>query len=196
MAALIQQRSSDYRAEPGGDMAIDKQTIASRTTNAESRLQAVEKILRQTVDLRDRERALGELRNLVQAMATDGIHRDAPMREICARVGDRWSSLILLLLSASNFRHSTLRRLIGTVSYEGRISQRMLTLRLRGLERDGLIARHVTDTHPPGTEYSLTELGRGLLTQFENLMRWIRANNAEIYRAREQFSARSETPRD
>lgn len=177
-------------------MAVEKPAIASRTFNVENKLQIVEKILRQATDLRDLGRALDELRVLVQAMAATGIHRDAPVREICARVGDRWSSLILLLLRAGSFRHSTLRKLIGTVSYEGRISQRMLTLRLRGLERDGLISRQLTDTHPPGTEYSLTELGRGLLAQFDQLMDWIRVHNEDIYRAREQFSARSETPRD
>lgn len=155
-------------------------------------LQAVDKILLQLPDPAARAAAASELHNLVRAMAVSGVRRDDPIREICARVGDRWSSLLLLLLRAGNFRHSALRRLISTVSYEKRISQRMLTLRLRTLERDGLITRYATDTHPPGTEYALTPLGRGLLEQLEVLMDWIRRNNADILQAREQFDARSD----
>lgn len=163
-------------------------------SDVDTTLQAIDKILLQLPDPAARAAAAAGLHGLVRAMAVSGIRRDDPIREICARVGDRWSSLLLLLLRAGNFRHSALRRLISTVSYEKRISQRMLTLRLRTLERDGLITRYATDTHPPGTEYALTPLGRGLLEQLETLMSWIRQNNAEILQAREQFDARSDEP--
>src|ERR1700749_2635982 len=79
-----------------------------------------------------------------------------PVREILARVGDKWSVLIVMLLSEGPKRVSQLRR-----SSDG-ISQRMLTLTLRGLERDGLVTRTVFPTAPPRVDYALTELGQSL----------------------------------
>jgi DNA-binding HxlR family transcriptional regulator len=132
---------------------------------------------------------LAALEALVRAMARDGVQRDQPMREICARIGDKWSSLLLHLLRTGSYRHAVLRRLVSTVGAEGRISQRMLTLRLRTLERDGLIERRVISiTHPPGVEYALTDLGRSLTMQIEQLMQWIRDHMQQILEARAQFS--------
>lgn len=150
-------------------------------------LQAVEKILRQTADLANRDAALKQLAELATGMERDGAARDQPIREIPARLGDRWSSLLLLLLRTGNYRHSTLRRLVSTMSSEGKISQRMLTLRLRTLERDGLISRYATNTHPPGVEYAITDLGRSLLEQTDHLMNWIRQHSKQIRDARELF---------
>jgi DNA-binding HxlR family transcriptional regulator len=133
------------------------------------------------------EAALERLRTIVRHMAEDGIRRDQPMRELFARAGDKWSSLLLLLLSAGNFRHGVMRRLVSAVGAEGHISQRMLTLRLRSLERDGLIARTTISTQPPGVEYSLTSLGAGLVQQLDGVMRWIRDHQGEIQAARERF---------
>ncbi|HEY4972878.1 MAG TPA: helix-turn-helix domain-containing protein, partial [Steroidobacteraceae bacterium] len=111
-------------------------------------------------------REMAALETMVHAMARDGVQRDQPMREVCARIGDKWSTLLLHLLRTGSYRHALLRRLVSTVGAEGRISQRMLTLRLRTLERDGLIERRViSTTHPPGVEYALTELGRSLTEQ-------------------------------
>lgn len=151
-------------------------------------LRALEKTLQQAGDLSDREGTRQRLTDLVHAMSRDGTARDLPLREIPARLGDRWSSLLMILLSTGTFRHSTLRRLVTVTSAEGKISQRMLTLRLRTLERDGLVMRRPTDTHPPGMEYSLTDLGRSLLQQTEALMNWTRTHNAEIMAARERFA--------
>jgi DNA-binding HxlR family transcriptional regulator len=132
---------------------------------------------------------LAALEALVRAMARDGRQRDQPMREICARIGDKWSSLLLHLLRTGSYRHAVLRRLVSTVGAEGRISQRMLTLRLRTLERDGLIERRVISiTHPPGVEYALTGLGHSLTAQIETLMQWIRDHMAQILEARARFS--------
>jgi DNA-binding HxlR family transcriptional regulator len=122
-------------------------------------------------------------------MAADGVLREDPMREVFARIGDKWSTLLLLLLRTGNYRHAVLRRLVSAVGSEGRISQRMLTLRLRALERDGLIARRVISMQPPGVEYGLTELGAGLLQQVDIVMQWVRTHNAEIRRARLEFEA-------
>ena len=73
-----------------------------------------------------------------------------------ARVGDKWSVLIVSLLGDGPQRFSEIKRMVGG------ISQRMLTLTLRGLERDGLVTRTVFPTVPPRVDYELTELGRSL----------------------------------
>jgi DNA-binding HxlR family transcriptional regulator len=136
---------------------------------------------------------MAALETLVRSMARDGVQRDQPMREVFARIGDKWSTLLLHLLRTGNYRHAVLRRLVSTVGAEGRISQRMLTLRLRTLERDGLIERRVIPTtHPPGVEYALTELGRSLSAQIESLMQWIRHHMAQILQARTRFSEPAE----
>jgi DNA-binding HxlR family transcriptional regulator len=136
---------------------------------------------------------MAALETLVRSMARDGVQRDQPMREVFARIGDKWSTLLLHLLRTGNYRHAVLRRLVSTVGAEGRISQRMLTLRLRTLERDGLIERRVIPTsHPPGVEYALTELGRSLSAQIETLMQWIRDHMAQILQARTRFSQSAE----
>ena len=78
------------------------------------------------------------------------------IREVLSRVGDRWSVFVVCLLREGPKRFSELRRAnIG-------ISQRMLTLTLRGLERDGLVTRTMFPTIPPRVDYELTDLGRGL----------------------------------
>lgn len=131
---------------------------------------------------------LERLRTMVESMARDGVRRDDPMRELFARAGDKWSMLLLLLLHTGSYRHSVLRRLVSTVGSEGRISQRMLTLRLRALERDGLIERTTISAQPPGVEYALTPLGVGLVQQLAAVMQWIRDHQAEIRSARERFA--------
>jgi DNA-binding HxlR family transcriptional regulator len=75
---------------------------------------------------------------------------------ILARVGDKWSVLVIMMLSDGPRRFNEIKRMIGG------ISQRMLTLTLRGLERDGLVTRTVFPTIPPRVDYELTDLGRGL----------------------------------
>src|ERR1700689_1714574 len=116
---------------------------------------------------------MAALEALVRSMARDGVQRDQPMREVFARIGDKWSTLLLHLLRTGNYRHAVLRRLVSTVGAEGRISQRMLTLRLRTLERDGLIERRVIPTtHPPGVQYLLTDGIRSLRAQSGSLMQW------------------------
>jgi DNA-binding HxlR family transcriptional regulator len=127
------------------------------------------------------------LAELVSHMNQFEHHRDDPVREIVARLGDRWSTLLLLILATGTFRHAELRRVVTAVSAERAISQRMLTLRLRALERDGLVGRQVTPTVPPRVDYSLTLLGQELVGLVENLLRWIEKNNAVILESREAF---------
>ncbi len=101
--------------------------------------------------------------------------------DVLARVGDKWSVLVVTRLGAGSMRFNELRRSIGG------ISQRMLTLTLRGLERDGLVTRTVFPTIPPRVDYALTPLGRDLLEPVSALGDWATRNQAKIARAREKF---------
>lgn len=119
-----------------------------------------------------------------------GVTEDAPDRgtsecqtiqEILARVGDKWSVLIVVKLAESPYRFNELKRELNG------ISQRMLTHALRGLERDGLITRTVYDTVPPSVEYKLTELGLSLKNPVVALGMWVVENQHTIQSAREFF---------
>jgi DNA-binding HxlR family transcriptional regulator len=101
--------------------------------------------------------------------------------EVLSRVGDKWSVLVVSHLGDGPRRFSELRRALGS------ISQRMLTLTLRGLERDGLVTRTVTPTIPPRVDYALTALGRSLLAPVVELTTWARRNRAAIEKARDRF---------
>ena len=104
--------------------------------------------------------------------------------DVLSRVGDKWSVLVVTRLGDGPLRFNQLRRSIGG------ISQRMLTLTLRGLERDGLVTRTVFPTVPPRVDYALTELGRSLAAPVEALALWARANQDRIAGARQAFDAR------
>jgi DNA-binding HxlR family transcriptional regulator len=101
--------------------------------------------------------------------------------DVLARIGDKWSVLVVTRLGSGSMRFNELRRAIGG------ISQRMLTLTLRGLERDGLVTRTVFPTIPPRVDYALTSLGRDLLDPVSALGDWATRNQAKIARAREKF---------
>jgi DNA-binding HxlR family transcriptional regulator len=154
-----------------------------------STLQSVDALLEHDNDPPHSPAVRELLQTLIRNMARDGHRRSDPIREIFARLGDRWSVLLILLLRTGDFRHATLRRLVGTVAAEGEISQRMLTLRLRNLESDGLINRRVLPTNPPGVVYALSETGHGLAAQIDALMIWTREHSAAILEAQNQFKA-------
>lgn len=101
--------------------------------------------------------------------------------EVLARVGDKWTVLVVSTLGDGPKRFNELRRALGS------ISQRMLTLTLRGLERDGLVTRTVFATVPPRVDYELTQLGRSLLEPVSELGLWARSNRAAIQDARARF---------
>lgn len=105
------------------------------------------------------------------------------VREVLNRVGDKWSLLIVGYLAEGPLRFNELRR-----SVEG-ISQRMLTLTLRGLERDGLVARSVQATTPPRVDYALTPIGLTLLEPVRALVAWADQNRVAITDARTAFDA-------
>jgi len=101
--------------------------------------------------------------------------------DVLSRIGDKWSVLVVSRLGDGPLGFNELRRSIGG------ISQRMLTLTLRGLERDGLITRTAFPTIPPRVDYALTALGRDLLNPVSALGAWAIRNQPKIARAREQF---------
>jgi len=103
------------------------------------------------------------------------------VREVLKLVGDKWSVLVVAILGGGSLRFSELKRTI-----EG-ISQRMLTLTLRGLERDGLLTRTVTPTIPPRVDYELTPLGRTLLEPVRALAKWAERHRVTIQAARDRF---------
>jgi DNA-binding HxlR family transcriptional regulator len=105
---------------------------------------------------------------------------------ILARVGDKWTVLIVVLLGDGPKRFNEIKRMVGG------ISQRMLTFTLRGLERDGLVTRTVFPTTPPRVDYALTDLGSTLWEAVEPLGTWARAHLSEILNSRQQFDERSE----
>ncbi|MGR3662456.1 MAG: winged helix-turn-helix transcriptional regulator [Paracoccaceae bacterium] len=101
--------------------------------------------------------------------------------DLLARIGDKWSVLVITYLGKKPMRFNELRRLIGN------ISQKMLTSTLRNLERDGFVLRTVTPSRPPRVDYELTDLGRDLLVPVEALANWTIGNVSRIHAAREEF---------
>src|SRR3954449_2728385 len=109
----------------------------------------------------------------------DRDHHDCRgVASILARVGDKWSVFVIMMLDDGPKRFNELKRLVGG------ISQRMLTLTLRGLERDGLVTRTVFPTIPPRVDYELTDLGRGLAQPVEALGLWAKEHQDQIAAAR------------
>jgi DNA-binding HxlR family transcriptional regulator len=121
------------------------------------------------------------------SLPTDGevYQGNCPARAILDRIGDKWTMLIIGLLSESEYRRfNELKRAIGG------ISQKMLTQTLRDLERDGLVKRTVYPEVPPRVEYALTELGRTLIAPLSELTQWSEAHIAQVRAAQEAFDRR------
>ena len=118
-------------------------------------------------------------------------HDDAQTSSLCSvaadilsRIGDKWTVLVVMLLGDGPKRFNELKRLVGG------ITQRMLTLTLRGLERDGLVTRTQFPTIPPRVEYELTPLGRSLREPVLALGTWAFENYQTIAQARAAFDSR------
>ncbi len=108
---------------------------------------------------------------------------DCPIRDVLDRVGDAWSVLVISELSKGPCRFNALRRVVDG------ISQRMLAVTLRQLERDGLVSRKVLDLKPPQVEYSLTDRGGSLDGAIRNLAVWADAHQSDIRKSRQQYDA-------
>jgi len=103
------------------------------------------------------------------------------MSDVLNRIGDKWSVMVVGMLSPGTLRFNELKRQING------ISQRMLTLTLRNLERDGLVTRTVFAEVPPRVEYELTDLGRDLLAPIDAVRIWAEQNAARIVANREDY---------
>ena len=112
------------------------------------------------------------------------VHGDCrKVSRVLARIGDKWSVLIVMLLTGRPRRFNELKREVSG------ISQRMLTLTLKGLERDGLVWRTVHPTVPPRVEYGLTPLGHSLAAPVRALGEWAKAHMDEIDAAQAHYDA-------
>jgi DNA-binding HxlR family transcriptional regulator len=107
-----------------------------------------------------------------------------PSREVLQRVGDKWSVYVIDLLGPRTMRFSELHR-----SIDG-ITSRMLTVTLRGLERDGIVFRTIHPVIPPRVDYELTPMGRTLLDTIGQLVTWTHSHLPEIHAARAAYDAR------
>lgn len=101
--------------------------------------------------------------------------------QFLARLADKWSVMVLMRLSQKRHRFGELKRSLAG------ISQRMLTLTLRNLERDGLVRRTVTPTIPPRVDYELTDLGRSMCGHVQTLGGWVVANLETIDASRSAY---------
>jgi len=106
-----------------------------------------------------------------------------PIRNVLDRFGDKWSILVLLVLSdEEKMRFNELHKAIGD------ISQKMLTVTLRTLEADGLVSREVFPEIPPRVEYRLTLLGKSLMPHIHGLVKWAKDNQEVIVSKRKQYA--------
>ena len=104
-----------------------------------------------------------------------------PVRDVLSRLGDKWSMLVLMTLDANGvMRFSEIHRTLGDISH------RMLTVTLRMLETDGMIARTVYAEVPPRVEYRLTARGESLLPHIFGLVEWAQANKEAILAGRKR----------
>ena len=122
----------------------------------------------------------------VKELAADPYAADCPSRQVLDRIGDKWTVLIVVALADGPRRYS---ELAGRIE---RVSQKMLTQTLRGLERDGMVTRTVHASVPPRVDYELTPLGRSLLIPITALEQWATTNMKAIVEARRAHDARQE----
>lgn len=113
------------------------------------------------------------------------VREDCEVRQILDRIADKWSLLAIALLDGRTLRFNELRREIDG------ISQRMLTVTLRQLERDGLVTRTVYPVVPPRVEYGLTPLGASLHSTVQALVTWTESHQDRIAAARADYDARA-----
>ena len=126
--------------------------------------------------------SLKEMNDGVDSWIANDFSGVCPVRDLLDRIGDKWSVMVVLRLGRKTERFRALLRAVDG------ISQRMLTVTLRGLERDGLVHREVFDTRPPSVAYSLTPLGVSLLAHITALANWAMENEDEVKAAQSAYA--------
>ncbi|MFI6924941.1 winged helix-turn-helix transcriptional regulator [Nonomuraea spiralis] len=116
-------------------------------------------------------------------LAFDAYFAECPSRKLLDRLSDKWVTLVLSALARGECRYSDLARRIAGVS------QKMLTQTLRGLERDGLVARRVTPQVPVRVDYALTPLGESLMPLVAAIKSWAEEYIEDVEAARERYDA-------
>ena len=140
----------------------------------------------------------GEEAAKLQTLCTDLINRGgddpaadiAPVRETIAFLVEKWTGLVLYLLAGGPIRYSLLCRLVSAIAALGGdkgISERMMTLTLRRLERDGFASRTILPAVPPHTIYCLTPLGHALHERLLLLVHWLEDHRTDIASARNRY---------
>lgn len=130
-----------------------------------------------------------DLATLREVAPEDGVPAGpCPVRDVLDRLGDAWSVLVVLRLARGPVRFNALKRSVGG------ISQRMLTVTLRSLERDGLVSREVVPSTPPQVSYALTPIGWSLAAPLGHLVRWANEQQPAIEAARAAFDAARDDP--
>lgn len=119
----------------------------------------------------------------VCSLAPNVLSAQCPTRQALDLIADKWTTLLIYLLSRGKQRYGDLHRQVGG------ISQKMLTQTLRKLERDGLVTRHVYPEVPPRTEYELTKLGHTLIEPMGALCEWAGAHLPELEQARKRYDS-------
>jgi DNA-binding HxlR family transcriptional regulator len=114
-------------------------------------------------------------------VAPDCIQTIELVRDVLARVGDKWTLLTITVLASGPLRFTALHEQVAG------ISQRMLSQTLRALTRDGLVTRTAYPEVPPRVEYALTPLGRSLSEAVDGLVHWVRGHQSDIVRNRDEF---------
>ncbi|OQV31798.1 transcriptional regulator [Alcaligenes phenolicus] len=109
------------------------------------------------------------------------------MNGVCTRLGDKWTVQVIWRLAITGDRRLRFSEIKREV--EG-ITQRMLTLTLRNLERDGLVERHYFPEVPPRVEYELTEMGKNMLDALKGINVWVRENLPRIQKSRQTYDAK------
>ncbi|MFD2768009.1 winged helix-turn-helix transcriptional regulator [Micromonospora eburnea] len=123
--------------------------------------------------------------------APDCVQTIELVRDVLARVGDKWTLLTITALASGPLRFTALHEQVAGVS------QRMLSQTLRALTRDGLVTRTAYPEVPPRVEYALTPLGRSLSEAVDGLVHWVRSHQGDIARNRDEFDRTpvAKTPR-
>lgn len=123
-----------------------------------------------------------------------GVSRQDPVRSILSRIGDRWSALLLMLLRLGPLRHGALRRLSNLVRHpdEPELTQRIMTLRLRDLERDGVVSRTVIPDTVTRVEYALTPFGADVMERVAALNYFLLEERKTVLEARMRFEEEDE----